>query len=99
MRSNNTFRVGATFGAVALLTAGCLSDGGGGGGGGSENTSRSIEVMYAFASGSKQESGFRAEVDAWAQENDVEIEYAAGHHARPGRRRSAGRPFRRGGLR
>jgi alpha-glucoside transport system substrate-binding protein len=32
--------------------------------------------MYAFASGSKQESGFRAELDAWAQENDVEIEYA-----------------------
>ena len=46
------------------------------GGGGSENTSRSIEVMYGFATGSKQESGFKAEVDAWAQENDVDIEYA-----------------------
>ncbi len=76
MRRRSTFTAGATLGAVAVLTTGCLSDGGGGGGGGSDNTSRSIEVMYAFASGSKQESGFRAEVDAWAQENDVEIEYA-----------------------
>jgi alpha-glucoside transport system substrate-binding protein len=75
MRIRSTMTAGATLGAVAVLTAGCLSEGGGGGGG-SENTSRSIEVMYAFASGSKQESGFRAEVDAWAQENDVDIEYA-----------------------
>jgi alpha-glucoside transport system substrate-binding protein len=76
MRRRSTLTAGATLGAVAVLTAGCLSDGGGGGGGGSNNTSRSIEVMYAFASGSKQESGFRAEVDAWAEENDVDIEYA-----------------------
>ena len=76
MSRRSTFTAGATLGAVAVLTTGCLSEGGGGGGGGSDNTSRSIEVMYAFASGSKQESGFRAEVDAWAQENDVEIEYA-----------------------
>ncbi len=75
MRSSKTFTTGATLGAVAVLTTGCLG-GGGGGGGGSDNTSRSIEVMYAFATGSKQESGFRAELDAWAQENDVEIEYA-----------------------
>ncbi len=74
MRSK-TFTTGATLGAVAVLTTGCLGGGGGGGGGGSDNTSRSIEVMYAFATGSKQESGFRAEVDAWAAENDVEIEY------------------------
>ncbi len=74
MRSK-TFTTGATLGAVAVLTTGCLGGGGGGGGGGSDNTSRNIEVMYAFATGSKQESGFRAEVDAWAAENDVEIEY------------------------
>jgi alpha-glucoside transport system substrate-binding protein len=74
MRSK-TFTTGATLGAVAVLTTGCLGGGGGGGGGGSDNTSRSIEVMYAFATGSKQESGFRAELDAWAAENDVEIEY------------------------
>jgi alpha-glucoside transport system substrate-binding protein len=76
MSRRSTFTAGATLGAVAVLTTGCLSEGGGGGGGGNQNTSRSIEVMYAFAAGSKQESGFRAEVDAWAQENDVEIEYA-----------------------
>ena len=75
MRRRSTLTAGATLGAVAVLTTGCLSEGGGGGGG-SENTSRSIEVMYAFTAGSKQESGFKAEVDAWAAENDVQIEYA-----------------------
>ena len=58
MRIRSSLAATATLGAVAVLTAGCLSDGGGGGGGGNNNTSRSIEVMYAFASGSKQESGF-----------------------------------------
>ena len=62
----------ATLGAVAVLTAGCLSEGGGGGGSG--NTSNRIEVMYAFTGG--QEQGFKAEVDAWAAENDIEIEYS-----------------------
>ena len=75
MSRRSTLTAGATLSAVAVLTAGCLSEGGGGGGG-SENTSRSIEVMYAFTAGSKQESGFKAEVDAWAAENDVEVEYA-----------------------
>jgi alpha-glucoside transport system substrate-binding protein len=73
MLSRKTFTTGATLGAVAVLTTGCL--GGGGGGGGSDNTSRSIEIMYGFAAGSKQETGFRAEVDAWAAENDVEVEF------------------------
>jgi alpha-glucoside transport system substrate-binding protein len=75
MRTRSTLTASATLGAVALLTAGCLSDGGGGGGG-SSNTTNKIEVMYAFASGSKQESGFRAELDQWSKDNDVEIEYA-----------------------
>jgi alpha-glucoside transport system substrate-binding protein len=75
MRRRSTLTAGATLGAVAVLTTGCLSEGGGGGGGGgSANTSNKIELMYAFTGG--QESGFKAEVDAWAQENDVEIEYA-----------------------
>lgn len=74
MLSRKTFTTGATLGAVAVLTTGCLGSGGGGGGG-SDNTSRSIEVMYGFATGSKQESGFRAEVEAWAEENDVEVEF------------------------
>ena len=30
--------------------------------------------MYAFAGG--QEEGFQAEVDAWAEENDVNVEYS-----------------------
>jgi alpha-glucoside transport system substrate-binding protein len=72
MRIRSSVTATATLGAVAVLTAGCLSEGGGGGG--NSNTSRTIEVMYAFAGG--QEEGFRAEVDAWAAENDVEIDYA-----------------------
>jgi alpha-glucoside transport system substrate-binding protein len=76
MSSRSTFTASATLGAVALLTAGCLSGGGGGGGGGSSNTSNKIEVMYAFAKGSKQETGFKKEVEAWAKENDVEVEYS-----------------------
>jgi alpha-glucoside transport system substrate-binding protein len=74
MRIRSTFTASATLGAVAVLTTGCLSEGGGGGGGGNTNTSNTIEVMYAFAGG--QEEGFRAEVDAWAAENDVEVDYA-----------------------
>ena len=73
MRTRSSFTATATLGAVAVLTAGCLSDSGGGGGG-SSNTSNTIEVMYAFTGG--QEEGFKAEVDAWAKENDVTIKYA-----------------------
>jgi alpha-glucoside transport system substrate-binding protein len=71
MRIRSTFGAVATAGAVALLTAGCLSSGGGGG---NTNTSNSIEVMYAFTT--DQESGFKAEVDAWAKENDVTVKYS-----------------------
>jgi alpha-glucoside transport system substrate-binding protein len=73
MRIRSTFTATATLGAAAVLTAGCLSEGGGGGGG-SGNTSNTIEVMYAFAG--EQETGFQAEVDAWAKENDVNVEYS-----------------------
>ncbi len=72
MRIRSSFTATATLGAVAVLTAGCLSEGGGGGG--NDNTSRTIEVMYAFTGA--QESGFQAEVDAWAAENDVQVEYS-----------------------
>jgi alpha-glucoside transport system substrate-binding protein len=65
----------AVLGATAVLTAACLGDDGGGGGG-NENTSRSIEVMHAFTAGGKQEAGFEAEVNAWAEENDVDVEFA-----------------------
>ena len=74
MRIRSKFTASATLGAVAVLTAGCLSEGGGGGGGGSSNTSDTIEVMYAFAGG--QEEGFQAEVDAWAEENGYKVEYS-----------------------
>jgi alpha-glucoside transport system substrate-binding protein len=73
MRIRSKLTASATLGAVAVLTAGCLSEGGGGGGG-NDNTSNSIEVMYAFTGG--QEEGFKAEVDAWAAENDIEVEYS-----------------------
>ena len=72
MRSRSTLATGAALGAVALLTAGCLSSDEGGGGG-SSNTSNNIEIMYAFTGG--QESGFKDEVNAWADENDVTVKY------------------------
>jgi alpha-glucoside transport system substrate-binding protein len=64
----------ATLGAVAVLTAGCLSEEGGGGGGGTGNTSDTIEVMYAFSGG--QEAGFQAEVEAWAEENGYTVNFS-----------------------
>jgi alpha-glucoside transport system substrate-binding protein len=73
MRIRSTLTTTATLGAAAVLTAGCLSEGGGGGGG-SGNTSTTIEVMYAFAG--EQEAGFQAEVEAWAAENDVTVEFS-----------------------
>ncbi|MCW2699518.1 MAG: hypothetical protein JWQ45_1053 [Blastococcus sp.] len=72
MRIRSTLTASATLGAVAVLTAGCLSDGGGGGGG-NDNTSTTIEVMYAFAGG--QEAGFKDEVNAWAKDNDIKIDF------------------------
>ncbi|MGY1603475.1 ABC transporter substrate-binding protein [Geodermatophilus sp. SYSU D00815] len=71
MRIRSTIGAAATAGAVVVLTAGCLSEGGGGGG--NENTSNNITVMYAFTGG--QEEGFQAEVQAWAEENDVNVEF------------------------
>ncbi len=68
MRTRSRISAAATLGAVAVLTAGCLSEEGGGGGG-SDNTSDTIEVMYAFSGG--QEEGFKAEVEAWAEENGI----------------------------
>ncbi len=69
---NRSLTAAATLGAVAALTAGCLSDGGGGGGGNS-NKSNTIEVMYAFTT--DQESGFQDEVNAWAKDNDVKVTF------------------------
>src|SRR5688500_9915593 len=74
MRNRSSFTATATLGAVAVLTAGCLSEGGGGGGGGGGNTSNTIEVMYGFTG--EQSEGFQAEVDAWASQNDINIEWS-----------------------
>jgi alpha-glucoside transport system substrate-binding protein len=70
MRIRSTIGAVATAGAVALLTAGCLSSGGGGG---NDNTSNKISVMYAFTGG--QESGFKKEVQAWAKDNDIDVTF------------------------
>jgi alpha-glucoside transport system substrate-binding protein len=70
MRIRSTIGAVATAGAVALLTAGCLSSGGGGG---NDNTSNTISVMYAFTGG--QEEGFKKEVNAWAKDNDVTVKF------------------------
>jgi alpha-glucoside transport system substrate-binding protein len=74
MPTRRTLTTGAVLGSVALLTTGCLSEGGGGGGGGGDAESRSIEVMYAFAN--EQEAGFQDEVRAWAEENDVDVSFS-----------------------
>ena len=72
MRIRSTFAASVTLGAVAVLTAGCLS-GGGGGGGGNNNTSKNIEIMYAFTT--DQETGFKAEVNKWAKDNDITVKF------------------------
>jgi alpha-glucoside transport system substrate-binding protein len=72
MRIRSTFAASVTLGAVALLTTGCLSSGGGGGGGNS-NTSKNIEIMYAFTT--DQETGFKGEVNKWAKDNGVTVKF------------------------
>jgi alpha-glucoside transport system substrate-binding protein len=72
MRIRSSLAASATLGAVAVLTAGCLSSGDGGGG--NDNTSNTISVMYAFTGG--QEEGFKKEVNAWAKDNDVTVKFA-----------------------
>ena len=73
MRIRRSLAAGATLGAVAVLTAGCLSSGGGGGGG-SKNTSNSIELMYGFTG--QQSDDFIAVVKPWAQKNDIDIKFS-----------------------
>jgi alpha-glucoside transport system substrate-binding protein len=74
MRIRSTFTATASLGAVAVLTAGCLSEGGGGGGGGSSNTSTTIELMYGFTG--QQSDDFQAIVEPWAEENGITINFA-----------------------
>src|SRR4051794_29599472 len=72
MRIRSTIGAVATAGAVALLTAGCLSSGGGGGG--SSNTSNTIEIMYGFTG--QQDKDFQAVVKPWADKNDITIKFS-----------------------
>jgi alpha-glucoside transport system substrate-binding protein len=72
MRIRSTVRFALTAGAVALLTAGCLSSGGGGGGG--KNTSSSIELMYGFTG--NQDKDFQKVVKAWAGKNNVTVKFS-----------------------
>ncbi len=74
MRIRSTLSAAATLGAVAVLTAGCLSEGGGGGGGGggNTNTSNAIEIAYAFTG--TQSDNFQAVMNQWAQDNDNDID-------------------------
>ena len=71
MRIRSTLVAGATLGAVVVLTSGCLSSGGGGGG--NSNTSKNIEVMYAFTT--DQETGFKDEVNKWAKDKGVTVKF------------------------
>jgi len=72
MRTRSSVTASVTIGAVAVLTAGCLSEEGGGGGGGNSNTSNSIELMYGF--GGSQGDVFAEVMTAFAEENDIDLE-------------------------
>lgn len=72
MRIRSSLIAAATLGAVAVLTAGCLSQGGGsGGGGGSGNTSSNVEIAYAFTG--TQSDSFQKVMNAWASSNGVNL--------------------------
>jgi alpha-glucoside transport system substrate-binding protein len=60
----------AVAGAVAVLTAGCLSSGSSGGGG-SGNTSNSIEIAYGFTG--TQSDNFQTVMNAWAKQNNITL--------------------------
>jgi alpha-glucoside transport system substrate-binding protein len=73
MRSRSWGATGASLGAVALLTTGCLGDaaeGRAGPAGGSDT----IELMYPVADDLGEE--FQEEVRFWARSNGVEVEFS-----------------------
>jgi len=73
MRIRSTIGAVATAGAVAVLTAGCLSSGNSGGG--SDNTSNSIEIMYGFSG--NQSDVFKEVMNDWASKNDVNLKLSS----------------------
>lgn len=83
MRMNNTVKVTLTLGAVAVMTAGCLSQGGGesgasgggegGGSGGDQAGDGTVEIMYGFTDSSSDE--FQADIQAYADANDINVSF------------------------
>ncbi|HEX6246262.1 MAG TPA: ABC transporter substrate-binding protein [Nocardioidaceae bacterium] len=82
LRKNRVFALGAMVTTTAMLTAGCLSggdDGGGGGdggsatGGGTTDGDGVVEILGAF--GGVEQDSFEEEMEAWAEESGIEIQY------------------------
>ncbi len=75
MRINNTVGATLSLGAVAVLTAGCLSQsgGGGGGGGGAQADDGTVEIMYGFTDSSSDQ--FQADIQAFADANDIDVSF------------------------
>lgn len=75
MRGLTLTKAVATFGAVALLTSGCLSSGtsssSSGGSGGTAKTT--VSIMFGF--GGDQTQGFKDSLDPWAKTNGITIKY------------------------
>jgi alpha-glucoside transport system substrate-binding protein len=66
----------AAVGAAALLTSGCLSQGGSSGsGGGSGNTSKTIEIMLGFTG--DQFEAFKQTVEPYAKSQGITIKWAS----------------------
>ena len=74
MRIRSSLTATATLGAVAALTAGCLSSGGGGGGGGNEQHQQHHRG-HVRASPGDQESELQGRGQRWAKNNDVTVKF------------------------
>lgn len=77
MRARMTLiKFGAVAGSVALLTTGCLSQGGSSGGGDKGSAAAGdgkVSIMFGF--GNDQTQGFKNSLDAWAKQNNITIDY------------------------
>ena len=76
MRRSRMMKAAVGAGVLALVTAGCLSEGGGDGGGtgGKQNTSKNVEIMTGFTG--PQFNNFKASVDPYAKEQGITIKWA-----------------------
>ncbi|SDO84588.1 alpha-glucoside transport system substrate-binding protein [Klenkia soli] len=75
MRIKNTVGATLSLGAVAVLTAGCLSQSGGSGGGsgGDQASDGTVEIMYGFTDSSSDQ--FQADIQAYADANDIDVKF------------------------